>query len=249
MRQQFNLGLSLALLASAASAQAEYQARAVIKSLDRAVLSGELAARVQRIPYLPGEAFERGAVLVDLDCSLYDAQAEKVAAEVQAARIKSENARELDALNSIGGLDVALAQSEYAQALAELKIARLNTDRCVIKAPWRGRVVGLRVNAHENIRQQQELIEVVGDQNLEVEVVVPAAWLNWLTVGQPISLLVDNLAEPESAEVRAIIPAIDAVSQTVLLRAKLPQNTQLIPGMSTTAVFSEPAPAKEQVSP
>ena len=46
MRQQFNLGLSLALLASAASAQAEYQARAVIKSLDRAVLSGELAARV-----------------------------------------------------------------------------------------------------------------------------------------------------------------------------------------------------------
>ena len=90
MRQQFNLGLSLALLASAASAQAEYQARAVIKSLDRAVLSGELAARVQRIPYLPGEAFERGAVLVDLDCSLYGAQAEKVAAEVQQRESKAK---------------------------------------------------------------------------------------------------------------------------------------------------------------
>jgi len=244
MRRSLKLGLFATLLISTAQASAEYQARAVIKSLDRAVLSGELAARVQRIPYLPGESFEKGATLVELDCSLYEAQAEKVSAEVKAARIKSENARELDALNSIGGLDVALAQSEYAQALAELKIARLNTERCVIKAPWRGRVVGLRVSTHENIRPQQELIEVVGDQNLEAEVVAPASWLNWLVVGQPISLVVDNFSESESAELRAIIPAIDAVSQTVLLRAKLPQNTNLIPGMSATAVFSGPAPAE-----
>lgn len=230
-----------ALLLLPVTVQAEYQARAVIKAIDRAVLSGELAAQVASIPVRPGEAFAKGAPLVKLNCALYQAQADKVAAEVQATRIKRDNAQELKALNSIAELDVALAQSEYAQSLAELKIARLNTERCTIKAPWAGRVVSVHVNAHENIRQQQELIEIVGFSVLEADIVVPAAWLSWLKPGQPIELRVDDRAEPTAAVLSAIIPAIDAVSQTVLLRAKITQESELIPGMSASAVFNPPS--------
>ncbi|MCT7655936.1 hypothetical protein MBH78_17595 [Oceanimonas sp. NS1] len=39
----------------------EYKARAVIKALDRAVLSGELAARVTQLPKRPGTAFVRAS--------------------------------------------------------------------------------------------------------------------------------------------------------------------------------------------
>jgi len=241
MRNRMTAMLAAAVLLLPAAARAEYEARAVIKAIDRAVLSGELAAKVERLPLRPGDAFAKGDLLVAMDCALYQAQADKVSAEVRATKIKSENALELKALNSIGELDVALARSEYAQSLAELRIARLNTERCTIKAPWDGRVVSLRVNAHENIRQQQELIEIVGDRQLEAEIVVPAAWLNWLAPGQPIQLHVDDRADPASAEVSAIIPAIDAVSQTVLLRATLAQDAQLIPGMSATAVFNAPS--------
>lgn len=240
VRTAIKSALAAVLLLAPIAAQAEFEARAVIKALDRAVLSGELAAKVARLPLRPGDAFTAGDALVELDCALYQAQADKVSAEVRAAKIKRDNARELKALNSIGELDVALAQSEYAQSLAELRIARLNTERCTIKAPWDGRVVSVQVNAHENIRQQQELIEIVGDRQLEAEIVVPAAWLNWLAVGQSVSLLVDDRTEPASAEVSAIIPAIDAVSQTVLLRATLSPDTELIPGMSATAVFNAP---------
>jgi RND family efflux transporter MFP subunit len=222
-------------------AQADYEARAVIKALDRAVLSGELAAKVKRLPVRPGESFVKGATLVELDCDLYQAQADKVSAEVRAARIKRDNATELSTLNAIGQLDVALAQSEYAQALAELHIARLNTERCTIKAPWDGKVIGLHINAHENVRQQQELIEIVSDLTLEAEVVVPAAWLNWLKPEQSISLRVDDREHPVAAVVSAIIPAIDTVSQTVLLRATITQESELIPGMSATAVFNAPS--------
>ncbi len=240
MRNWMTVAMVAALQWTSTTAHAESAAQAVIKALDRAVLSGELAARVKQLPLRPGEAFAAGDALVVLDCDLYQAQADKVSAEVRAAKIKRDNARELKALNSIGELDVALAQSEYAQSLAELRIARLNTERCIIKAPWDGRVVSVQVNAHENIRQQQELIEIVADRQLEAEVVVPAAWLNWLAPGQPIHLRVDDRDELVEAEISAIIPAIDAVSQTVLLRATLAQNTQLIPGMSATAIFNAP---------
>lgn len=230
-----------AVLLLPVAAQAEYEARAVIKAIDRAMLSSELAAQVTSIPVRPGEAFAKGAPLVKLNCDLYQAQAEKVSAQVQATRIKRDNAQELKALNSIGAMDVALAQSEYAQSLAELKIARLNTERCTIKAPWAGRVVTVHINAHEIIRQQQELIEIVGFSVLEADIVVPAAWLSWLKPGQPIELRVDDRSEPTAAVLSAIIPAIDAVSQTVLLRAKITQESELIPGMSASAVFTPPS--------
>lgn len=232
-------GLALASAAASASEPA-YEARAVIQAVDRAVISGELAAKVIKLPLRPGDRFVTGDLLVELDCELYAAQKAKINAQVRSARIMHDNARELSALNSIGALDVAVAQSDYAQALAELKIADLNTDRCEIRAPWDGRVVSLMINAHENIRQQQELIEIVGDQQLEAEVVVPAAWLTWLEPGLPMRLQVDELAVSVDAEITAISPAIDTVSQTILLRATLIKNLNLIPGMSATAYFDLP---------
>lgn len=225
------------LLAPGVSAGAEYEARAIINAVDRAVLSGEVAAKVKRLPLRPGDSFAKGDLLVALDCRLYKAQTAKVTAEVKAARIARDNAQSLKALNSIGDLDVALAQSEYEQSLAELKISKLNTGRCDIHAPWGGRVVSLLVNAHENIRQQQALIEIVGDRQLEAEVVVPAAWLSWVKPGISLQLFVDDVALKIAATVAAITPAIDTVSQTVVVRLALPDDSNLIPGMSAIARF------------
>ncbi len=230
----------LFLLTSLTAWSADYEAPAVIKALDRAVLSGELAAKVVVLPLRPGDAFAKGDLLVALDCQLYKAQADKVAAEVAAAQIKRDNAHQLNALNSIGAVDVALAESEYSQAMAEQRIAKLNTERCQIRAPWSGRVVTLLINAHENIQQQQDLIEIVGDRKLEADVVVPAAWLAWLKTGMPLQLQVSDVVVQVDAKVAAITPAIDSVSQTVLVRVALPDDSKLIPGLSAVARFNVP---------
>lgn len=233
--------LSLALFLCPALANAEYTARAVIKASQRAVLSGEVAARVKHLPLRPGDAFARGDVLVALDCALYQAQAEKVAAELHSARIRRDNASELKVLSAIGEIEVALAISDFAQAQAELNIARLNTSRCTIKAPWDGRVVSVFVNEHEVIRQQQELVEVLKSGGLEAEVVVPAEWLRWLKPGMPLQLQVDSIDAAAEARVIALNPAIDPVSQTVTLRAELIETGLLVPGMSASAVFTPEA--------
>ncbi|MEH6671011.1 efflux RND transporter periplasmic adaptor subunit [Halopseudomonas sp.] len=227
----------LGLLLSSLPASAEYTARAVIKASDRAVLSGEVAASVKSLPLRAGDAFARGDVLVALDCAIYQEQATKVAAELEAARIRRDNASEMDALNSIGELEVALAMSDFAQAQAARNIARLNASRCTIRAPWNGRVVSVLVNEHEVIRQQQELIEVLATEGLEAEVVVPAQWLRWLKPGLPLQLHVESIEAVAQARVIALNPAIDAVSQTLTLRAELIDVGALVPGMSASAVF------------
>lgn len=233
-------GLFLALATLPAQA-AENEARAVIKALDRALLSSELAGRVTSLPRRAGDAFKKGDLLVAIDCNLYQAQAAKVEAEHEAARLKMENAQQLRELRSIGALDVTLAESEFAQTKSALRIAQLNADRCSIRAPWPGRVVAVHVNAFENVRQQQELIEIISDRQFEAEIVVPAQWMRWLKPGTPLELRVDETGTTANARVTAITPAIDAVSQTVVLRASLAGGSRLIPGMSATAVFNLPA--------
>lgn len=220
---------------------ADNEARAVITALDRVLLSSELAARVTSLPRRAGDSFKKGDLLVSLDCDLYAAQAAKVAAELQGARLKRDNARELKELRSIGALEVSLAESEYTQIQVTQRIAQINAARCSIRAPWAGRVVAVHVKPYENVRQQQELIEIINDSRFEADVVVPAKWMRWLKPGAALDLRVDETGTTARAKVAAITPAIDAVSQTVVLRASIADGSKLIPGMSATAVFSLPA--------
>ncbi len=230
----------LATVLAPHSQAADNEARAVIKALDRALLSSELAGRITSLPRRPGDAFKKGDLLVAIDCDLYNAQSAKVAAEHKGARLKMENARQLQELRSIGALEVTTAESDFAQTQAALRIAQINAGRCSINAPWPGRVVAVHVSPHENVKQQQELIEIINDRQFEAEVVVPANWMRWVKPGTPLELKVDETGTTAKAKVTAITPAIDPVSQTVVLRATLADGSQLIPGMSATAVFTPP---------
>ena len=114
---------ALAAVLAPHSQAADNEARAVIKALDRALLSSELAGRITSLPRRPGDAFKKGDLLVAIDCDLYNAQSAKVAAEHKGARLKVENARQLQELRSIGALEVTTAESDFAQTQAALRIA------------------------------------------------------------------------------------------------------------------------------
>lgn len=218
----------------------EYQARALIKAVDRAVLSAELAAKVTALPLRPGDPFTSGDLLVGLDCSLYQAQKLKVAAEQQAAIIKLENVKKLNQLRSVGAMEVALAQSHLDQMEAALHIAQLNTERCSIRAPYDGKVINHLINRFETIQAHQELIEIIDSQQLKAEIIAPADWLSWLTPDVPVRLYIDQSNIVVEGSLSAITPAIDSISQTIVLHVKLSSNPKLIPGMSATAELLYP---------
>ena len=231
--------LSLCLIYSETGFSEELEARSVIKTIDRATLSGELVAKITKIPKRMGESFKKGDNLLVLDCAIFEAQKQKVSAERDLAKTKVKNARELNKLRSIGAVDVALAEADLRKSEAELRIAMLNTDRCAIKAPYDGEVVNLMVNEHE-IVGQQPLIEIVGTTRLEAEIIVPAKWISWLTVGTKLTLTLDETGKQIPSQISYISPAIDPVSQTLQLRASLNNLQGVMPGMSATAKF-EPA--------
>jgi membrane fusion protein (multidrug efflux system) len=213
-------------------------ARGVVEAVNQVTLASELGARVLQLPFRVGDAFEAGAVLVRFDCAIFEAQRDKVRADRAAAAARLDNVKKLEAVNSVGALDVTLADTALQQADAELRIAQLNADRCVIRAPWAGRVTQRLVSEHAGVRINQELLAIVSTEALEVTVVVPANWVRWLRPGLAFDMRIDETGTRHPATVVAVGSRIDPVSQTLTLRGRIRPDPRLLPGMSGSAVFS-----------
>ncbi|MCU1717252.1 efflux RND transporter periplasmic adaptor subunit [Pseudomonas sp. 5P_3.1_Bac2] len=224
---------------SSAGASPSSEIRGVLRARSQAVLASELPGRVVEIAYAEGESFKKNAVLVRFDCTAYQAQANASAAAVRAAREELQNKQQLAALNSVGRFEVALAQARQAQAQAESQVYQVQVQRCQIKAPYDGQVVSKRVQAHESVASGAPLLEIVDNRSLEVHLLVPSRWVGKLQPEQTFSFIPDETGQPFEAVIKRLGARIDEGSQTLLLIASVPANTQgLLAGMSGTAKFA-----------
>ena len=214
------------------------EARALVSATEKVSISSELSARVEKINYLLGDAFKKGDVLISFDCELYKAQKEVIQSNYDSAKIQLENDKELLDMRSIGKLQYQLSVSALKKAKAELDIATLNVKRCKIIAPYDGKVMDVYTSIFTSIEQRQPLMDIVGDGLLEAEIVVPSNWLRWLKKDHPVKITIDETGETLDAKVISLGAAVDAVSQTIELKAQFNEKYEtLIPGMSGIVEF------------
>ncbi len=211
--------------------------RVVVQSLMQATLSAEIAARITHLKLREGDSFRKGETLVAFDCSIFEAQRDKVEAELKAAKSKLDNDRELERSRSIGVLEVQLSEVAVQRAQAEMRMAQINTERCEIKAPWSGRVVQRKAHELEVAKLHQEVLTIVSIEAMEVMAVVPGQWVRSLKPGQTFEVRIDETGTRHTAEVVAIGSQVDAVSQTINLRGRIARDPKLLPGMTGTASF------------
>ena len=230
--------LSFLLLASSLYANENQSARAVIVSLDRTVLSSEIAGEIIYLSKFEGDSFKKGDSLIRIDCSIYKAQKRKIEVERNIANLELEKNKKLDAYGSVGTYEIQISQENVNKQKAENEIAAINVSRCDIKAPFDGRIAAKKVSKYQNIKPQDELLEIVGIDNLEAKVVVPSSWLLWLKKGIEFDLSIDETKSTVKAQIVQIDSIVDPTSQSITLRAKLLKPFEnIIPGMSATANF------------
>ena len=172
----------IVLMLSYANAEVR-ESRALVVASQEAILSSELAARIENIAVKEMQRFKKGDLLIQFDCSLYEAQKDVVSANANSALIKMESDEQMLQMRTIGKYDLELSKSEYEKAKAELLIAELNLKRCKISAPFDGAVEEILVNTFETIQPQVELMKIIQTDVLELEMVVSSEWISWLTIG------------------------------------------------------------------
>ena len=216
----------------------DMESRALVVASQEAVLSSELAARIENIAVKEMQRFKKGDLLIQFDCSLYEAQKDVVSANANGALIKLKSDEQMLQMRSIGKYELELSISEYEKAKSELRIAELNVERCQIKAPFDGAVEEVVVNTFETIQPQVELMKIIQTDILELEMVVSSEWISWLKIGHPIKVYIDEIQKEFNASVSGIGANVDPVSQTIQLKGTITDaSPALLPGMSGRVVF------------
>lgn len=214
--------------------------RGLIVPLRRATLSSRLQASILAIGPESGESFAAGDVLVRFDCETYEAEAARADAQVEAARADAAVKRQLSHSGSASRLQAVLADAQVKRAEAEAVIARRQVDACTVRAPYAGRVIKRIANAFETVGFRDPLMEIVGDEALEIRVFVPSSWIAALAPGQPFQFDVDETGERLDARVVALGAVIDNVSGLIELRGRpVARARPLAGGMSGTARFGD----------
>ncbi len=228
------------------SALERQQIRAQLSPVRYTTISSEIPARVKKLSVLESGRFKQGQLIVELDCSLQQAQLQKVRAELASSEHIHEANRQLAAMNSVGKLDLELSESGVQKARADVLSVETLLGKCQIEAPFSGRIAEQKIREQQYVQAGQPLLDILDDSELELEFIVPSRWLVWLKPGLKFEVRVDETMQNYPARFTRIGARVDPVSQSVKVAAAIEGNfPELVAGMSGTVNVKVPETGKQ----
>lgn len=204
-----------------------------LRSNESVTLSSEIAGRISGIHFREGQPVAKGALLFELDDSIYRAELQQARAGLALSQRNHERAKELfeRSLISTRERDEAAAKLDVDRATVALAEARLAKAR--IRAPFEG-VVGLRaVSPGDYIGAGQPLAPLEQISVLKADFRLAEAALSAIKVGQLLNLEVDAYpGQSFPGRVYAIDPRLAEDTRSIGVRARVPNDRgQLRPGL------------------
>jgi membrane fusion protein, multidrug efflux system len=215
--------------------------RAQLTPRDFTTLSSEMAGRIDKIATRIGEHFHKGDLLVVFDCAVPRAQMAKARAVVtQADKTYTINQR-LVALKSMGQLELDVSAAEVQKAKADLAVAEATASKCEIAAPFNGVTVEQKAREFEYTTAGQPLLDILDDHALDVELIAPSRWLEWLKPGYPFQVNIGETGKTYSAKILRIGGRVDPISQSIKVIGEINGDApELKAGMSGRASILPP---------
>ena len=208
-------------------------AAGTVYSRNATQITAGLAGRIEWIAE-PGDEIEVGTAVAVFDCELLVLRRDEQLAQAERAGINHavlrREAERLETLReSLVAAETQLArlQGDRDLAASDLKIARLRVRqteaelrRCVVNAPFSGVVTGQFRHAGEDVERSTVLAAMTDTRNLEVRASVPIRYLPRIRAGAAVAVRSSEIEL--GGELRTIVPAGDALSQTFEVRIDLP---------------------------
>lgn len=218
---------------------------ASVEAKETTVISSRLLARITDIAVRAGDYVEQGQLLLQLEQSDLLARAQQareqirsVEARLTEARQNLERAEELHKRGLIAVADRDAARANAAALEAELASARQALEEAEsavgyaeIHSPIAGRIVDRFAEPGDTASPGQKLLSLYNPFSLRIEARVREQLALSLQTGQELDVEVPAVENSFTASVEEIVPAADPGSRSFLVRAILPSNRMLLPGM------------------
>ena len=232
-----------------------------VKAKELALIRPQVSGIIEKQLFKEGSFVKQGDILYKIDSATYKATLNQSLALLNSAKAslisaeaKSKRATELLKFDGISKQEADEIKASYLQAkalveqrAAELENAKIDLNRCEIKAPISGYIgiSNVTVGALVNANQSEELVNIRDTQTVFVDLSQSYnEILNLKSIGDleddiEVSLKFDNGFEyPIKGKLEARELSVDESSQTVTLRAVFNNpNNLLLSGMMTKAIL------------
>ena len=232
-----------------------------VKAKELALVRPQVSGIIEKQLFKEGSFVKQGDILYKIDSATYKATLNQSLALLNSAKAslisaeaKSKRATELLKFDGISKQEADEIKASYLQAkalveqrAAELENAKIDLNRCEIKAPISGYIgiSNVTVGALVNENQSEELVNIRDTQTVFVDLSQSYnEILNLKSIGDleddiEVSLKFDNGFEyPIKGKLEARELSVDESSQTVTLRAVFSNpNNLLLSGMMTKAIL------------
>lgn len=216
-----------------------------VSATDETLVGSRILASITRMHVRSGDRVERGHLLVEFDDSAQRsvlAQREQAEASSTAALEEAELARD----RAVKLFDSGnLSRADYDRALTAHRVLSADLERArravaeaeaqlsytQIVAPINGTVVERYAEAGDTTVPGQALLRLFNPGRLRVEALLRESLITWVSQGQEITARIGALDLVVPAVVEEIVPTADASSRSFLIKALLPKQADLYPGM------------------
>jgi RND family efflux transporter MFP subunit len=214
--------------------------RVLVAAEQESILAAQMAGRIDAVSVHLGSSIKAGQSLMRFVCEEQDAHLKMAKAEFYGAQQTYESKAKLQAMQSVGQLEVEQAAAAAEKFKAQIQLYQAQLKLCQISAPFSGRVTKLHVKPFESVNVGQPLLEIVNDRRLKAQLHVPSVWLSWLKPGTAFSMQIEETGKKYDAKVARLNGKVDAVSQSLEIEAEVVGNLDgLLPGMSGVANFPD----------
>jgi membrane fusion protein (multidrug efflux system) len=213
--------------------QSEVSAVGSLLAAESVVIRPEIAGRVLDLPFREGQAVRKGAKLVVVDSSEYEAVLAQAKADAKTEAQRYERAVDLlkNKFVSQDAVDVAKGNMDRAAARVQENEARL--AKTTIYAPFSG-TLGLRlISPGAYLKAGDDIVRLENTSSLKLDFRVPELYVSKLRPNQAVAVRTDAYPnEVFEGRIYALEPSVDEKTRTVLARAEIPNKQgKLHPGM------------------
>ncbi|MCG8462575.1 MAG: efflux RND transporter periplasmic adaptor subunit [Holophagales bacterium] len=214
---------------------------ATVEAAESSTLAFQVSGSILEIPVKEAQEVEQGAVLARLDAR--DLQSNLDAARAQFDNAESEYQRALRLIEGDAIARGAVEQRKAARdtAKAQLDAAEKALRDTVLTAPFDGVVATVHASKLQNVAPQAEIVTLIGSDEREVTVDIPASIVARTREGDPVDTHVvldvaPGVRIPATFD-EATLEA-DPATQTyeVTFRFQPPTDLNVLPGMNATLI-------------
>jgi RND family efflux transporter MFP subunit len=211
----------------------------------QATLKSKVGGEVEQLRLREGQDVREGDVIARVDTrnlqAQYDREAaavEKARADLDLARLNRDKNRQLLEQKFISQNTFEQTESTYNGSVAsfklaeaEARVAKINLDDAVIRAPFSGTIAKRLVQPGEKVSPDSAIVALVDLKQMVLEAAVPSAEIPSVRVGQKVRFKVGGFGDRVfEGEVQRINPVTSDNSRSITIYIAVPNPDSALKG-------------------